>query len=193
MSNLLKTEIYKLFHSWYFWGIGIFNLLLSSILLLDSKECSSNLIMARSSIFRVKLIVSQIGCIIILVFPLFVHGIISQFYIGEKLFWNDSTYTMVLLTLFAMITLCALPMFFAFIFRDMGKTLTVSMVLFFVMIFLLNSESAQIISRIIPMGQLRLISLQKVYSTNFCLFVDFLWNFILYFIAGSAFLHTDLK
>ena len=210
---------------------GIFNLLLSSILLLDSKERSSNLIMAslynipllyfliivfialfigsdfsgrtlntyitaghkRSSIFRVKLIVSQIGCIIILVFPLFVHGIISQFYIEEKLFWNDSTYTMVLLTLFAMITLCALPMFFAFIFRDMGKTLTVSMVLFFVMIFLLNSESAQIISRIIPMGQLRLISLQKVYSTNFCLFVDFLWNFILYFIAGSAFLHTDLK
>ena len=204
MSNLLKTELYKLFHSWYFWGIGIFNLLLSSILLLDSKERSSNLIMAslynipllyflsivfialfigsdfsgrtlntyitaghkRSSIFRVKLIVSQIGCIIILVFPLFVHGIISQFYIGEKLFWNDSTYTMVLLTLFAMITLCALPMFFAFIFRDMGKTLTVSMVLFFVMIFLLNSESAQIISRIIPMGQLRLISLQKVYSTN---------------------------
>lgn len=194
MSNLLKTELYKLFHSWYFWGIGIFNLLLSSILLLDSKERSSNLIMAslynipllyflsivfialfigsdfsgrtlntyitaghkRSSIFRVKLIVSQIGCIIILVFPLFVHGIISQFYIGEKLFWNDSTYTMVLLTLFAMITLCALPMFFAFIFRDMGKTLTVSMVLFFVMIFLLNSESAQIISRIIPMGQLRL-------------------------------------
>ena len=170
MSNLLKTELYKLFHSWYFGGIGIFNLLLSSILLLDSKERSSNLIMAslynipllyfliivfialfigsdfsgrtlntyitaghkRSSIFRVKLIVSQIGCIIILVFPLFVHGIISQFYIGEKLFWNDSTYTMVLLTLFAMITLCALPMFFAFIFRDMGKTLTVSMVLFFV-------------------------------------------------------------
>ena len=203
MSNLLKTELYKLFHSWYFGGIGIFNLLLSSILLLDSKERSSNLIMAslynipllyflsivfialfigsdfsgrtlntyitaghkRSSIFRVKLIVSQIGCIII----------------------------MVLLTLFAMITLCALPMFFAFIFRDMGKTLTVSMVLFFVMIFLLNSESAQIISRIIPMGQLRLISLQKVYSTNFCLFVDFLWNFILYFIASSAFLHTDLK
>ena len=230
MSNLLKTELYKLFHSWYFGGIGIFNLLLSSILLLDSKERSSNLIMAslynipllyfliivfialfigsdfsgrtlntyitaghkRSSIFRVKLIVSQIGCIIILVFPLFVHGIISQFYIGEKLFWNDSTYTMVLLTLFAMITLCALPIFFAFIFRDMGKTLTVSMVLFFVMIFLLNSESAQIISRIIPMGQLRLISLQKVYSTNFCLLVDFLWNFILYFIAGSVFLHTSI-
>jgi len=43
----------------------------------------------RSSIFRVKLIVSQIGCIIILVFPLFVHGIISQFYIGEKLFLKD--------------------------------------------------------------------------------------------------------
>lgn len=96
MSNLLKTELYKLFHSWYFWGIGIFNLLLSSILLLDSKERSSNLIMA--SLYNIPL-------------------------------------------------------------------------LYF----------------------LSIISLQKVYSTNFCLFVDFLWNFILYFIAGSAFLHTDLK
>ena len=54
MSNLLKTELYKLFHSWYFWGIGIFNLLLSSILLLDSKECSSNLIMA--SLYNIPLL-----------------------------------------------------------------------------------------------------------------------------------------
>ena len=231
MSNLLKTELYKLFHSWYFGGIGIFNLLLSSILLLDSKERSSNLIMAslynipllyflsivfialfigsdfsgrtlntyitaghkRSSIFRVKLIVSQIGCIIILIFPLLMHGVISQFCMKEKFIWGDNGYTILLVTLLAMITMCTLPIFLAFIFRDMGRTLAISMVLFFVMIFLLNSESAQIISRIIPMGQLRLISLQKVYSTNFCLFVDFLWNFILYFIAGSAFLHTDLK
>lgn len=231
MSNLLKTELYKLFHSWYFWGIGIFNLFLSTILLLDSKGKSSNLIMAslynvpllyfliivfialfigsdlgrrtlntyitaghkRSCILWAKVIVSQIGCIIILVFPLFVHGIISQFYIGEKLFWNDSTYTMVLLTLFAMITLCALPMFFAFIFRDMGKTLTVSMVLFFVMIFFMNSEYAQTIIKILPMGQLRLISLQKFYSIDFFLLVDFLWNVILYMVAGNVFLHIDLK
>lgn len=37
MANLLRTEWYKLWHSWYFWGIGIFTFLLSSILLLDSK------------------------------------------------------------------------------------------------------------------------------------------------------------
>ena len=54
MSNLLKTELYKLFHSWYFWGIEIFNLLLSSILLLDSKERSSNLIMA--SLYNIPLL-----------------------------------------------------------------------------------------------------------------------------------------
>ncbi len=43
MSNLLKAEFYKLFHSWYFWGIGLFNLLLSSVLLLDSIGETSNL------------------------------------------------------------------------------------------------------------------------------------------------------
>mgnify|MGYP000638790122 FL=1 len=231
MSNLLKTELYKLFHSWYFWGIGIFNLLLSSILLLDSKERSSNLIMAslynipllyflsivfialfigsdfsgrtlntyitaghkRSSIFRVKLIVSQIGCIIILIFPLLMHGVISQFCMKEKFIWGDNGYTILLVTLLAMITMCTLPIFLAFIFRDMGRTLAISMVLFFVMIFFMNSEYAQTIIKILPMGQLRLISLQKFYSIDFFLLVDFLWNVILYMVAGNVFLHIDLK
>lgn len=231
MSNLLKTELYKLFHSWYFGGIGIFNLFLSTILLLDSKGKSSNLIMAslynvpllyfliivfialfigsdlgrrtlntyitaghkRSCILWAKVIVSQIGCIIILIFPLLMHGVISQFCMKEKFIWGDNGYTILLVTLLAMITMCTLPIFLAFIFRDMGRTLAISMVLFFVMIFFMNSEYAQTIIKILPMGQLRLISLQKFYSIDFFLLVDFLWNVILYMVAGNVFLHTDLK
>ena len=231
MSNLLKTELYKLFHSWYFWGIGIFNLFLSTILLLDSKGKSSNLIMAslynvpllyfliivfialfigsdlgrrtlntyitaglkRSCILWAKVIVSQIGCIIILIFPLLMHGVISQFCMKEKFIWGDNGYTILLVTLLAMITMCTLPIFLAFIFRDMGRTLAISMVLFFVMIFFMNSEYAQTIIKILPMGQLRLISLQKFYSIDFFLLVDFLWNVILYMVAGNVFLHIDLK
>ena len=231
MSNLLKTELYKLFHSWYFWGIGIFHLFLSTILLLDSKGKSSNLIMAslynvpllyfliivfialfigsdlgrrtlntyitaghkRSCILWAKVIVSQIGCIIILIFPLLMHGVISQFCMKEKFIWGDNGYTILLVTLLAMITMCTLPIFLAFIFRDMGRTLAISMVLFFVMIFFMNSEYAQTIIKILPMGQLRLISLQKFYSIDFFLLVDFLWNVILYMVAGNVFLHTDLK
>ena len=231
MSNLLKTELYKLFHSWHFWGIGIFNLFLSTILLLDSKGKSSNLIMAslynvpllyfliivfialfigsdlgrrtlntyitaghkRSCILWAKVIVSQIGCIIILIFPLLMHGVISQFCMKEKFIWGDNGYTILLVTLLAMITMCTLPIFLAFIFRDMGRTLAISMVLFFVMIFFMNSEYAQTIIKILPMGQLRLISLQKFYSIDFFLLVDFLWNVILYMVAGNVFLHTDLK
>ena len=231
MSNLLKTELYKLFHSWYFWGIGIFNLFLSTILLLDSKGKSSNLIMAslynvpllyfliivfialfigsdlgrrtlntyitaghkRSCILWAKVIVSQIGCIIILIFPLLMHGVISQFCMKEKFIWGDNGYTILLVTLLAMITMCTLPIFLAFIFRDMGRTLAISMVLFFDMIFFMNSEYAQTIIKILPMGQLRLISLQKFYSIDFFLLVDFLWNVILYMVAGNVFLHTDLK
>lgn len=92
-----------------------------------------------------------------------------------------------------MITMCTLPIFLAFIFRDMGRTLAISMVLFFVMIFFMNSEYAQTIIKILPMGQLRLISLQKFYSIDFFLLVDFLWNVILYMVAGNVFLHIDLK
>ena len=140
-----------------------------------------------------KVIVSQIGCIIILIFPLLMHGVISQFCMKEKFIWGDNGYTILLVTLLAMITMCTLPIFLAFIFRDMGRTLAISMVLFFVMIFFMNSEYAQTIIKILPMGQLRLISLQKFYSIDFFLLVDFLWNVILYMVAGNVFLHTDLK
>ena len=46
MSNLLRAEFYKLSHNWYFWGIGLFNLFLSSLLLLDSNGKTPNLLFA---------------------------------------------------------------------------------------------------------------------------------------------------
>ena len=116
MANLLRTEWYKLWHSWYFWGIGIFTFLLSSILLLDSKGKTSNLVMAslyntpllyfliivfialfigndlggrtlnayltaghkRGYVFWAKVMVSQIGCILILTVPLLIYEIIGR-------------------------------------------------------------------------------------------------------------------
>ena len=48
---------------------------------------------------------------------------------------NLYTVLAVVVSLFAM---CLLPFFFALLFRDIGKTLAVPMVLFFLMIFLMN-------------------------------------------------------
>ena len=173
MANLLRTEWYKLWHSWYFWGIGIFTFLLSSILLLD--------------------MVSQIGCILILTVPLLIHEIIGRFGMKERFPEISGTFTVAFQILFVVITMCALPVVLAFVFRDMGKTLAVSMVLFFLMIFLMNGQHAESLIRILPMGQLRLIALQKFDRTTVPLSLDFLWMFILYYSAGRIFLHADLK
>ena len=173
MANLLRTEWYKLWHSWYFWGIGIFTFLLSSILLLDSKGKTSNLVMAslyntpllyfliivfialfigndlggrtlnayltaghkRGYVFWAKVMVSQIGCILILTVPLLIHEIIDRFGMKERFPEISGTFTVAFQILFVVITMCALPVVLAFVFRDMGKTLAVSMVLFFLMIF----------------------------------------------------------
>ena len=90
--------------------------------------------------------------------------------------------------------MCLLPFFFAFLFRDIGKTLAVPMVLFFLMIFLMNGDQALSISRMLPMGQLRLIALQQ-FTPSMAQFVltDFLWIFILYFGAYWGFRRSDLK
>ena len=204
MANLLRTEWYKLWHSWYFWGIGIFTFLLSSILLLDSKGKTSNLVMAslyntpllyfliivfialfigndlggrtlnayltaghkRGYVFWAKVMVSQIGCILILTVPLLTHEIIGRFGMKERFPEISGTFTVAFQILFVVITMCALPVVLAFVFRDMGKTLAVSMVLFFLMIFLMNGQHAESLIRILPMGQLRLIALQKFDRTT---------------------------
>ena len=231
MANLLRTEWYKLWHSWYFWGIGIFTFLLSSILLLDSKGKTSNLVMAslyntpllyfliivfialfigndlggrtlnayltaghkRGYVFWAKVMVSQIGCILILTVPLLIHEIIGRFGMKERFPEISGTFTVAFQILFVVITMCALPVVLAFVFRDMGKTLAVSMVLFFLMIFLMNGQHAESLIRILPMVQLRLIALQKLDRTTVPLSLDFLWMFILYYSAGRIFLHADLK
>lgn len=232
MSNLLKTELYKLFHSRYFWGIGIFNLLLSSVLLLDSKGKTSNLFLAslyntpllyfliivfaslfvgndfsgktlhlyimaghkRNRVFLAKVIVYQIGCIIILALPLFIHELIRLFCTRETFIAIDGTLVTIVLTAFSMMAMCILPLFLAFIFRDIGRTLAVSMILFFLMIFFMNGNNAQEIMRILPMGQLRLISLQQLHSADIYIIVtDILWNFILCLGASIIFCRADLK
>lgn len=232
MSNLLKTELYKLFHCWYFLGIGLFNLLLSSVLLLDSKRETSNLFFAslyntpllyfliivfasmfvgndlggktlqpyitaghkRSWVFLAKVIVYQMGCIVILVLPLFIHELISLFYMKEMFVTTDGTFITIVMIVFSIMAMCILPFFLAFIFHDMGRTLAVSMALFFLMIFLMNGDNAQYIMRILPMGQLRLISLQQFHLANAdFVVVDFLWNFILCLGANVLFCRTDLK
>ena len=172
MSNLLKAEFYKLFHSWYFWGIGLFNLLLSSVLLLDSVGETSNLFFAsiynmpilyfltiifsalfvgndfgrrtlqsyinaghrRGKILFAKLVVHQIACMVILSFPLLLHSIIGTF-VTKGALASIGIVVMVIASQFAM---CLLPFFFAFIFRDIGKSMAVPMVLFFLMVFLMN-------------------------------------------------------
>ena len=164
MSNLLKAEFYKLFHSWYFWGIGLFNLLLSSVLLLDSVWETSNLFFAsiynmpilyfltiifsalfvgndfgrrtlqsyinaghrRGKILFAKLVVHQIACMVILSFPLLLHSIIGTF-VTKGALASIGIVVMVIASQFAM---CLLPFFFAFIFRDIGKSMAVPMVLF---------------------------------------------------------------
>lgn len=149
----------------------------------------------RGQVLLAKLIAYQIACMTILALPLLVHGLIGGICFKESFVSvSGNLYTIfaVLVSLFAM---CLLPFFFAFLFRrDIGKTLAVPMVLFFLMIFLMNGDQALFISRILPMGQLRLIALQQLTPSMVqFVFTDFLWIFILYFGAYLGFRRSDLK
>lgn len=232
MVNLLKSEFYKLFHSRSFWGIGLFNLFLSSVLLLDSKSVTANLLLAslynipllyfltivfnalfvgddfgkrtlhsyvnagqkRGTILFTKALVYQAACILILVFPLCVHSLFGVFVLKESIVFTEGIFITGVVILMGIAAMCILPFFFAFLFRDMGRTLAIPMILFFLMIFLLNGGKAQTIGTILPMGQLRLVSLQQFPVSGVAFAgIDFVWVSVLYLMAYFVFRRSDLK
>ena len=232
MMNLLKAEFYKLFHSRSFWGMLLFSFSLSSLLLLDSNNRTSNLLFAslynmpllyfltiifgavfigndfgertlhcyisagyrRGSILFIKVLTYQIACVVILTLPLVVHGLIGMFLQKEIPVSMEKGFIIGMTILVSILAMCMLPLFFSFIFRDVGKSLVVPMVLFFLAIFLLNADHTQQISILLPMGQLRLISLQQLPKPAVTIVaIDVLWLFILYIGAYFAFYRSDLK
>ena len=216
MSNLLKTELYKLFHSWYFWGIGIFNLLLSSILLLDSKERSSNLIMAslynipllyflsivfialfigsdfsgrtlntyitaghkRSSIFRVKLIVSQIGCIIIADVGMFFYNIIKAIIYSCLL--NSAIF------LIAILICCYL--------QDAVKATSVTVIIIFgLSLYLGYGMMLRLPVGFLPTYQIRIVVSMKTFFQPIAILVGCIWSGILVLLSWIKFCKCDFK
>lgn len=72
--------------------------------------------------------------------------------------------------------------------------MAVPMVLFFLMVFLMNGDQAQLISQILPMGQLRLMALQQSnISGGQFIFSDFLWVLALCLGTYLWFRRSDLK
>lgn len=148
----------------------------------------------RGQVLCVKLLVCQTACMTILALPLLVHGWIGGLFFKEAFVSTSGNLATVFAIAVSLFAMCLLPFFFAFLFRDTGKALAVPMVLFFLMIFLMNGDQSLFISRIFPMGQLRLIALQHfTASMEQFVLTDFLWIFLLYSGAYWGFRRSDLK
>lgn len=141
-----------------------------------------------------KAIIYQSACIVILTLPLGIHGWIGKYVMAEPFSAIEGTAVTFALIICSILAMCSLPFFLAFFLRDMGKTLAVSMVLFFIMIFLMNGDETFHITKRLPMGQLRLISLQQLPMADLSFAViDGLWMIILYTASVFVFCNTDLK
>lgn len=230
--NLIKAEFYKLFHNLSFWGITLFSLILSSLLLLDSKNQTADMLHAssyntpllyflaiifgalyvgddlgertlncfvssghkRSLVLFAKTFAYQTACFIILVLPVVIHGLLGLFIQGSEAVINKYFPADCIVLFISIIAMCMLPLFCAFVFRELGTTLAVSIAMFFLMIFILNGDQAQLFWTILPMGQIRLIALKQFpISLLHMAVIDILWVLVLYTGAYFTFYRSDLK
>lgn len=148
----------------------------------------------RSAILFAKTLTYQIACVSMLAIPLVMHGLFGAFIKKEEIISTEFFLTTGVTIPVCILAMCMLPLFFSFVFRDMGRTLAVLMVVFFSMIFLLNGGGAQSAAIILPMGQLRLISLQQLpIPAAAVVAIDTVWIIVLYIGAYVSFYRSDLK
>ena len=148
----------------------------------------------RSSVLFAKTAAYQAAGLLILGLPLVIHlvlGILtgngSRIVLAQ--FFSDAA-----LLFAALIAMGMLPLLFAFLFRDIGKTFVIPMVLYFLMIFALNSSRAAQLAVLLPIGQIRLISLNQLTSpTAVTAGIDGVWIFLSGLLAYGSFCRCDLK
>ena len=87
--------------------------------------------------------------------------------------------------------MCGISLLAAFICKDVGKTLSIPALFYFLTIFLLNGPNAKEIARFIPLGQLRLL-IGDSSSTGAALLVGIIFLGCFCVATGRIFNHSEL-
>lgn len=147
---------------------------------------------SRGMILFAKAMIYLAAAEVILAAPLILHGLAGMVFgnpVSDTDFWIKAV-----VVFMAILAMGMLPLTFAFIFKDIGKTVAFSLTTFFLMIFALNSDVAGIIAVYLPVGQLRLLSLNEFTVSGIAfLGIDAAWVIVLYVISYMAFRRSDLK
>lgn len=146
----------------------------------------------RGDILLAKFIVHLTGCISILYLPLFAGAVAGCILFGITGATLPALFLKSMLAIWIICAMGMLPCLCGFLFQGVGKALTLPLVLFFVMLFLLNGRHYHLMAAFLPMGQLRLLCFDQL--TNLYAFLtNFLWSFICCVWAYWNFSRTDLK
>lgn len=148
----------------------------------------------RNFIMFSKIIVHLIGCISILFVPLLVSIVTGCILFGIP----DSGFAPLLLkslqTIWIICAMGMLPCLSAFLFKDTGRTLTIPLILYFIMLFLLNGEHYDLMAVLLPMGQLRLLSSNQFSGHSIlAVLIDCVWIIGCFLWIYRNFSRTDLK
>ncbi len=117
----------------------------------------------------------------------FIHGW------GHPSFWPDLDYLISLFFTTAILNaaMCGVSLIVAFTCKDVGNTLSIPALLYFLTIFLLNGPHAKEIARFIPLGQLRLL-IEHSSSLRAALLVGMIFLAVLCFAASKIFNRSEL-
>lgn len=148
----------------------------------------------RKYIFLAKVISYLTASIVILSLPLIIHGLIDIVISTDKNFLVTAFIEKITIILVTICAMAMLPLMCTFIFKSIGKGLAVPMILYFLMIFVLNSDYSKQYSIYIPIWHLRILSIDVIPVPALTIIgIDTFWIILLYVGAYLSFYYSDLK
>ncbi len=226
MTKVIRAEVYKIFHSFRYWGIALGYFGLASILVRDhigvmtylrsgmypipflllfvialavamiGNEFDQRQIQGyiaagnkRIEVFLAKLIVFVVFNAGMMTITLLIHGLMGLLIRGEAIDFGT-----VLFLIPSFIAISVVPAFFAFVFKDIGKTLGSGLIFFLMMVVSLNTPAISGKAAWLPYGHSLLAWTGELPADRtLLLLVDLVW--IAVFVTGSyiAVRRSDLK
>lgn len=112
---------------------------------------------------------------------------------GHHSFGSDLKDVIILFLTTALLNaaMCGISLLAAFLFKDVGKTISLPALFYFLTVFVLNSPNAKEIARFIPLGQLRLL-IGDSSSTGAALLVGMIFLVCFGMAAGRILSHSEL-
>lgn len=107
------------------------------------------------------LVTCRVTYVAVLTLPLLMRKLVNELYFGRDFIDIDNGLCAILTIMISLFTVYLLPFFFTLLFHSVKGALTIPVILFFLVVFLVGKSRTLFVSQVLPVKRLQLVTLRR--------------------------------